>query len=161
MNDTWEFDTSVNYRPGAVLEIDWWESQVDEGVIEMVTPRFISGARGYTTDLEVQHDADTIGEPVDGVELQVWNARAGQWVAVANSNPELVESNEDNYPLEVVTKKIGVDDGARQLVSQSEGKIYFRVVSSAANGNGSESAELSLDYAEIEVIYRLSSSVDP
>ncbi|MBI5526160.1 MAG: hypothetical protein HY897_07480 [Deltaproteobacteria bacterium] len=132
--ETWEWDVGANARPGQLMETPFVVSGVSAAPTwKSVAATFYSGAVGFPG-----------GVATNGVDLKVWDE--GMWKAVATNNappgtPQLVTWTTTD-PLVI-----------SRLFFGNQQALNFAVTPVAPNGTGV--GEVSVDYAEVVVRYKL------
>jgi len=134
LDDTWEWDGGATSRPGQTLHVSLAAAALPPSPVwETLTATLLAGGRGHADG--VQH----------GAELHLWDE--GRWRRVGrNDRPP-----DDPGPLEWTTAD---PDLVRRLLFGQDQSVNLAVLPLAPNGTGT--ASVAVDYAEVRVRYRLS-----
>ncbi|MBI5524957.1 MAG: hypothetical protein HY897_01340, partial [Deltaproteobacteria bacterium] len=132
--DVWEWDGGDSDSPGQIFSVPFSTAGVpSEGSLISAAGTFFSGGVGYPS-----------GVATNGVNLLVWDE--GMWKTVATNN-----SPPDNPQL--VTWSATDPTVISRLFFGDQQTLNFAVTPVAPNGTGT--GEVSTDYAEVTVRYRL------
>ena len=141
MQDTWEWDQAPQQRPGQRLSVSWPDAEADEAaVVQDVDLSWYAGGLG--------HESDGACEPIHGAELKAWTGLGWTTLATHEGGPEAPEALAwaTTDPDEVKHLFFGL---------AVEETLNFAVTPAAANGCGSEYGQISTEYVEMTVGYRL------
>jgi hypothetical protein len=146
--DTWELLNEPAARPGVVATFDWRSARAAAGTITGLSVHARAVGRGYTTDLDPADDGDVIGEPIAGVEMAVWDPRAGRWRTLSPRPP--VPEDPDTLRYEA-----GTAEEARAWLLRDE-RLSIALAPAAGRGNGPDPGVIGVDFLEARVRYRAS-----
>jgi len=132
--DTWQWSGGDAARPGEVMQTAFEAAGVDASPTWMsVISTFFSGGVGYPS-----------GVATNGVDLKVWDE--GMWKTVATNN------SPPNNP-QLVTWATTDPQQISRLFYGDQQTLNFAVTPVAPSGTGT--GEVSVDYAEVSVKYRM------
>jgi len=148
-SETWEWDFGANARAGQVISTSFGVAGVSTiPTWKSLTGTFYSGGVGYPS-----------GVATNGVDLKVWDE--GMWKTVASNDsgpegPSHISWSTDTDPYWSnlkATDPAAFQNNIRRLFFGDQQTLNFAVTPVAPNGTGT--GEISVDYAEVTVKYRM------
>jgi len=137
LHDTWELDPATDKTGAALFEAKFAETGTDYRIeIRSVTAIIYAGGSAYSNEGE------------DGSILYVWDTHPGQWRELASNVADV-----DN-PDQLVYYTDDPDE-LRYLFFGYDRSLNFAITPAYPNGTGIDLSEVSVDYVEATVRYRL------